>query len=614
MAAQGNATLLIDPTIVAGANQVQGTPALSQFGGRGRRRFHYRRRGQEHRRRHSDQRHDQGRQRCLADRHHHQQHGRAQGWRTGRHCRRRRQHRSRRKLDGRRRHVNDVYAHRLAGNASYLSGGEWSLPTNYLNQLVQAQIVAENTIAAQLAQATPANINTLVADNTGSALTTKVKAASTGDLAPPALTISDAVQSGQTLKFTVSLSALTPSNLPVSVEFTTEDETAAAPADFTAESGTLTWAPGQTGSQTITVPIGAGFDPSSYFLVELSDPTNATLAKSLGLGATSSVSISEFSDATGPSAEAAFTVTPTGSSTQSISVAYQTVANALPGLNSSNRRSHRRNVSASETDGVNPIVITTSSPTTLATNNFVNIEGVTGFAAANGAFEITVINSTHFSLDNTNTIGSGTGGAWVEGDYLPVSGVLTWAAGNTTPQTIDVPVFSNPAYQVDKVFDVELSSPTNTVVNSGIGTAVIRNAEFATSTTLTSSAANNTSDYGQAVTFTATVVNNDPARDAGIGSVTFYDGTAALGTVALDSNGQASLTTSALTADSHDITATYAGFQENSPSVTFDPSDSPNLSETVDPRRRPLPSDLWPIRLTARHPSLSMQRHRRDIR
>jgi len=47
------------------------------------------------------------------------------------------------------------------------------------------------------------------------------------------------------------------------------------------------------------------------------------------------------------------------------------------------------------------------------------ISGVTGFAAANGSFTVTVIDATHFSLNGTHTTGSGTGGTWtVPGDVL----------------------------------------------------------------------------------------------------------------------------------------------------------------------------------------------------
>ncbi len=79
-----------------------------------------------------------------------------------------------------------------------------------------------------------------------------------------------------------------------------------------------------------------------------------------------------------------------------------------------------------------------------------------------------------------------------------------------------------------------------------------------TTTQVTSSA--NPSNYGQAVTFTATVTANAPGGGTPSGTVTFYDGAAVLATVAL-SNGMATWTTTAfgLAVGNHDITAQYHG-------------------------------------------------------
>jgi hypothetical protein len=78
-----------------------------------------------------------------------------------------------------------------------------------------------------------------------------------------------------------------------------------------------------------------------------------------------------------------------------------------------------------------------------------------------------------------------------------------------------------------------------------------------TSTGLTSTA--NPSEFGQSVTFTATVTPNFSTTFVPIGNVTFMDGTTVLGTVALTSADQASFSTSALTGGNHSITAVYSG-------------------------------------------------------
>jgi hypothetical protein len=87
-----------------------------------------------------------------------------------------------------------------------------------------------------------------------------------------------------------------------------------------------------------------------------------------------------------------------------------------------------------------------------------------------------------------------------------------------------------------------------------------------TTTTLTSSL--NPSNLGQAVTFTASVTPQYSGKVTG--SVTFYDGTTALGTVSL-SKGAAKFTTSTLAQGTHTITATYNGnanFTGSSASLT----------------------------------------------
>jgi hypothetical protein len=72
--------------------------------------------------------------------------------------------------------------------------------------------------------------------------------------------------------------------------------------------------------------------------------------------------------------------------------------------------------------------------------------------------------------------------------------------------------------------------------------------------TLTSSAS--TSVFGQAVTFVAAVSSSAGTAN---GTVTFFDGTAPLATVALDGSGQAALSVARLALGSHAITATYNG-------------------------------------------------------
>ena len=92
----------------------------------------------------------------------------------------------------------------------------------------------------------------------------------------------------------------------------------------------------------------------------------------------------------------------------------------------------------------------------------------------------------------------------------------------------------------------------------------------ATTTTLVSS--QNPSNFGQAVTFTASVAPQFSGTPTG--TVTFYDDTTALKTVKL-SGGVAKFTTATLASGTHTITATHNG------STSFSGS-SASLTQTVN--------------------------------
>jgi uncharacterized repeat protein (TIGR01451 family) len=84
-------------------------------------------------------------------------------------------------------------------------------------------------------------------------------------------------------EFTVRLSA--PSGLPVGVAFTTENRTAAAPADYVTTFGALDFAPGET-QRTIRVPVLGDnrFEPAETFAVVLTNSLASGLGRAAGLG------------------------------------------------------------------------------------------------------------------------------------------------------------------------------------------------------------------------------------------------------------------------------------------------------------------------------------------
>jgi hypothetical protein len=83
--------------------------------------------------------------------------------------------------------------------------------------------------------------------------------------------------------FTVGLS--TPSGQVSSVDYTTADGTATAPADYTATAGTLSFPVGTT-TRTVTVPVVGDLldEPSETFFIRLSNPVGALIADAQGTG------------------------------------------------------------------------------------------------------------------------------------------------------------------------------------------------------------------------------------------------------------------------------------------------------------------------------------------
>ena len=101
-----------------------------------------------------------------------------------------------------------------------------------------------------------------------------------------------------------------------------------------------------------------------------------------------------------------------------------------------------------------------------------------------------------------------------------------------------------------------------------------------TTTTLTSSA--NPSQVGQAVTFTATVTTSVGATPVTAGMVTFSAGSGGAAGQALDGNGQASFTTSAIDAGLQTVSADFNG------TAAYNPSGATLTQQvTNQPPRRP---------------------------
>jgi sugar lactone lactonase YvrE len=95
-------------------------------------------------------------------------------------------------------------------------------------------------------------------------------------------------------------------------------------------------------------------------------------------------------------------------------------------------------------------------------------------------------------------------------------------------------------------------------VNPPLDIELVGIATSANSTTVTLTSSLNPSDFGQSVTFTATVTTGTGALDTS-STVTFFDGATQLGVVDINTSGVATFSISMLTVGLHPITATYSG-------------------------------------------------------
>ncbi|MFI5165653.1 MAG: beta strand repeat-containing protein [Thermoanaerobaculales bacterium] len=183
--------------------------------------------------------------------------------------------------------------------------------------------------------------------------------------------------------------------------------------------------------------------------------------------------------------------------------------------------------------------------------------------------------------------GSGTpGGTASFFDGATLLGVVTLnASGEAAFSTSSLTVGS---HSITAVY----GGDANFTASTSLGLTQVVN-QAGTTTTLTGSP--NPGQFGQPVTFTATVTAESPGSGTPTGSVTFLDGATLLGAVtvtaavspvdgaaspgavALDGSGQATFTTPSLTIGTHSITATYSG------DAGFSTSTSEVLVETVAP-------------------------------
>lgn len=339
--------------------------------------------------------------------------------------------------------------------------------------------------------------------------------------ASPAFSINDvSVVEGNsgtaTATFTVSLSA--PSAKQITVTYATADGTAQQPGDYTAVSPTvLTFAPGVT-SRTISVQVNGDVlvENNETFFVNLSNPVNATIADSQGIGTildddalVPTISINDINVTEGNSGptSATFTVTLSKTSTQAVTLTYSTqngtatspsdytgvtnqtltfnpgevskpltitvIGETLPELNETFfvNLSNASGATISDNQGQATIVNDDANPT-ISVNDVSVIEGNAG--TVNATFTVSLSGPSALPITVQYATADGTASSSSPIDYyaVPLS-TLNFAAGQTS-RTVTVQVAGDVLVESNETFFLNLSNPTNATIadSQGVGTII----------------------------------------------------------------------------------------------------------------------------------------------
>jgi hypothetical protein len=447
-------------------------------------------------------------------------------------------------------------------------------------------------------------VNATIADSQGTGTITNDDAAP--NLAVNDFTVSEA---GGTGTFTLTRTGAT--EVPISVDYATADGTAHAitdvpgTPDYTAKTGTLTFAPSlaATATQTFTVALTNDnvYEAVEQATVNLSNASGATISDAQGLltitddDAAPIIAIGDVtvSEATGL---ATFTVTLTGPTALAISVDYttadgtavsvsggpgtpdytaatgtltfapssggtQTLTVSVPVNNDSvleateqfavNLSNPTNGASIADSQGIGTITNDDAQPT-FSINNVTQAEGNAGTTAYTFTVSLSAANTQTASVSYVTADGTALAGS----DYAATSGTLTFMAGETS-KTVTVLVNGDTTSEANETFSVNLSGPVNATIGTATGSGTIVDDEAQTPSTpdLIASSDTGTSATDNLTSITTPTFTGTAAPGT---TVTLYNGATVVGSGMTSGGGTWSITSTTLSEGSHTITATAA--------------------------------------------------------
>ena len=319
----------------------------------------------------------------------------------------------------------------------------------------------------------------------------------------PSLRIGDAtpVAEGDEAVFTVTLTP--PNEQVVTVDYTTTDGTAVADEDYSATSGTLRFAPGDT-SKTIRVPTlrDAVAEPVEIFTVVLSNPSGTNVVHDTGVGTITDEGLPGLSIADAPTVaeggEAVFPVTLNPASSQVVTVAYATQdgtavtdsdytatsgtlrfepGETIQNIQVATLRDAIAEPSESFTvelsDPVGTAITNSTGVGTIAADAMPALSITDAVPVAEGG-EATFMVSLSPASSELVTVAYATqdGTAVADSDYTATSGTLRFEPGETI-QNIQVATLRDAIAEPSESFTVELSDPVGTAITNSTGVGTI---------------------------------------------------------------------------------------------------------------------------------------------
>lgn len=316
--------------------------------------------------------------------------------------------------------------------------------------------------------------------------------------------------------FVVKLSQATTST--VTVQYATANGTSSASSDYTANSGTITFAPGET-QKTININVlgDAAVESDETFLLKLSNPSGATIADSEATGTIRNddvaapvlptVSVGNVSIAEGNSGTtaASFAVSLSAASASAVTVNYSTVNGTAaagsdyaaktgtvtfaPGETQKTISIDVSGDTSVESDETYIVRLANASGATIATADgtgtirnddtapvlpTLSIAGVTvtegNSGSTNAAFLVTLSAASTSAVTVNYSTANGT--ATAGSDYTAASGALTFAPGETQ-KTVTVAVVGDTATESTETYTVGLASASGATIATASATGTI---------------------------------------------------------------------------------------------------------------------------------------------